>query len=351
MYNPLSEKSVYDITIKLLILLGIIAWCVLIMFPFINILLWSLIFSITFLPLHKKLTKKFGGKPKLASFIIIISIMVLIIIPAGLLIDSLVSEVKLLQVKYDNGTLTVPPPSENVKGWPLIGEDLYDFWLNATQNIKQVIIKYKDHLLDFGSTLVMGILSATGGFVQIILSLLISLVILVNEGSGESIRKFFRAVGGAGGDEFADLTIKTIRSVLKGVIGESFVIASLFGIVFFIAGVPYAGIWTLLVFVLSVFQMPLILVWVPVAVYIFAVKDLTPAIISAIALFLVSFSNNFLTPYMLGKGAPVPMPVIYIGVIGGFMLNGFIGLFTGPIMMSIGYTLFVEWINTDKVKS
>ena len=58
-----------------------------------------------------------------------------------------------------------------------------------------------------------------------------------------------------------------------------------------------------------------------------------------------SFSDNILKPILLGQGAPVPMLVIFLGVIGGFMLSGFIGLFTGAIIMSIGYKLFVAWIN------
>ena len=351
MNNQTSADSIYDTTIRLFILLGIIAWCFLIIFPFIHILLWSLIISITLFPLHKKLTKKIGGKPKLASFIIIFSIMVIIILPTGLLIGSLVEEVKELKVSYDNGSLKIPPPSESVKGWPVIGEKLYDFWLHATDNIKQLVFKYKDQLLEFGSSMGKGILSATGGLIQIILSLFIAGVLMATEGVGEAVRKFFRKAGGNSGDEFADLTVKTIGSVVKGVIGESFVLALLFGSVFFLAGIPYAGIWTLLVFVLSVVQMPLIIVWIPVAVYMFAVKEITPAILWTIALFLVGFSNNFLTPLMLGKGAPVPMPVIFIGVIGGFMLSGFIGLFTGAILMSIGYTLLVQWINPAKTQS
>ncbi len=351
MTNQYSGDSVYNITLRLLILIGIIAWCFLIIFPFINILIWSLILAIAIGPLHRKLTKKTGGKPKLASFIIIFLIMIVIIFPAGLMIDSLVEEVSVLKTKYDNGSLTIPPPSENVKEWPVIGEKLYDFWQHAAEDIKHLVFKYKEQLLEYGSRIAKGILNGAGDLIQIILSLLIAGVLLTKEGVGESVRKFFRKVSADYGDEFADLTTKTIGSVVKGVIGESFVMALLFGSVFFLAGIPYAGIWTLLVFVLSVLQMPLIIAVIPTIIYFFTVKETTPAILWTTVLLLVSLSNNFLTPLMLGKGAPVPMPVIFIGVIGGFMLSGFIGLFTGAIMVSIGYTLLVRWINPDKVKS
>jgi predicted PurR-regulated permease PerM len=265
-----------------------------------------------------------------------------------LLIDSLIDEIKVLNERYVDGSLRIPPPIESVREWPLVGEKLYDFWQNASSNLSQLIIKYQDQLLDFGGTIVKGILSSFGGLIQIILSILIAGALLARGGVGGSIRKFFCKVAGKRGNEIADLIIRTVGSVVKGVIGESMVIALLFGVVFFLAGIPYAAIWTLLIFIFSVLQMPLAIVSAPIMVYILAVKETTPAIFWIIILFLVGLSNNFLTPLMLGKGAPVPMPVIFIGVLGGFMLSGFIGLFTGAIIMSIGYTLLVGWIKTDK---
>lgn len=351
MNNQTSADSIYDITIRLFILLGIIAWCILIMYPFMSIILWSLIIAIALNPLHRNIAKKIGGKLKLASVIIILALMIIIIIPSGLLIDSLIDEVKVLHESYVNGTLRIPPPNENVREWPVVGEKLYEFWQNASDNISHLIIKYQDQLLGFGRTIVMGLLSSAGSLIQIMLSILIAGALLAKGGVGDSIRTFFSKLAGSRGNAIADLIISTVGSVVKGVIGESIVVASLFGIVFFFAGIPYAAIWTLLIFILSVLQMPLAIVSAPVMIYIFAVKETTPAILWTIILFLVGLSNNFLTPLMLGKGAPVPMPVIFIGVIGGFMLSGLIGLFTGAIVMSIGYTLLVGWMKTEKVTS
>lgn len=86
-------------------------------------------------------------------------------------------------------------------------------------------------------------------------------------------------------------------------------------------------------------------------IYFFAVKQPIPALLWTISLLLVSLSDNILTPLMLGKGAPVPMVVVFIGVIGGFLLSGFIGLFTGAIVMSLGYTLLVLWINSNETEA
>lgn len=347
MKKEITGNNIYDTTIRLFILLLIIAWCLLIMYPFVSIVLWSLILAMAIFPLHTKLAKKIGGRPKLASFIIIFSILAIIFVPTWIMIGSLVDEVKELKASYDAGTLSIPPPTESVKEWPVIGEKVYGFWQNASVNLEQTIIKYQDQLTEFGSKLAKGILSAGGGVIQIMAALIIAGILLTIGGIGESLRKFFRKLAGARGDEFADVTIKTVANVVKGVLGVALILAILHGILLMLAGIPYAGIWTLLIFVLAVLQLPVVFVTLPIVIYLFAIKEPVPAIIWTVLLVVAGLSDNVLKPILLGKGAVVPMLVIFIGVIGGFMFSGFIGLFTGAIVMSIGYKLFTGWINTN----
>lgn len=346
MENRISNNSVYDITIRLFILILIVAWCLMLMLPFVSIILWSIILSLAMFPLHSTLAKKMGGRPKLASIIIVLSILIVLIIPVGFLISSLVDEVKALKVIYDNGELTIPPPTEQVKEWPLVGDRLYEMWYSASHNLGQFVVKYKDQFVEYGSKIGKGILSGMGGVVQIVAAFLIAGILLAIGGTGEEIRKFFRKLAGDRGDEFADIILKTVGNVVKGIIGVALILALLHGILFMLAGVPYAGIWTLLAFVLAVLQIPLFFITVPVIIYMFATKDLMPAIMWTALIFVAGLSDNVLKPILLGKGAPVPMLVIFIGVIGGFIFSGFIGLFTGAIVMSIGYKLFVAWINS-----
>jgi predicted PurR-regulated permease PerM len=346
MDNNTAINSVYDTIIRMFILLLIIAWCLLIMYPFVNIMLWSLIIAMAIYPLHEKLKQIMGGRAKLASFIIVFSILIIFIVPTWLLIGSLIDEVKELKVSYQNGTLTIPPPAEKVKEWPVIGEKLYDTWQNASDNLEQTILKYQDQLTVVGSRLAKGILSAAGGVFQIIISLIIAGILLVVGGVGEAIRKFFRKLAGNRGDEFAEMTKTTVGNVVRGVLGVAFIQAVLIGIGLVLAGVPYAGILTLIVFIFAVLQIPPTLVTIPVAFYLFSGKDVLPAILWSVYLISAGISDNILKPILLGKGASVPMLVIFIGVVGGFLFSGFIGLFSGAIIMSIGYKLFVGWINS-----
>ncbi len=350
MSKQTSNNSVYDTTIRLFILILIVGWCLAIMYPFVSIILWSLILAMALHPLHKIMSEKMGGRPKLASTIIVLSVLVIVFLPTWLLIDSLIVQVKQLKVSFDSGTLTIPPPTEKVKNWPVIGAGLYDLWYHASVNLVETALKYKEQLIEVGSKIGSGILSAVGGMIQILISFIIASIMLVFGEAGKEIRKFFRKLAGNRGDEFADMTVKTVSSVVKGIIGVALILALLNGILFMLAGIPYAGIWTLLVFVLGVLQLPLFFITVPVIAYMFSEKELMPAIVWTVLLLIAGLSDNILKPILLGKGAPVPMLVIFIGVIGGFIFSGFIGLFTGAIVFSLGYKLFVAWINSSNAE-
>ena len=348
MDNPNINNSIYDITIRLFILILIIVWCLLIMSPFLSIMLWSLILSLAMHPLHKFLTQKLNGKAKMASVIIVLTFLTIIILPLSLLTISLITELKVLKTNYDLGLLTLPSPNEKVKEWPIIGEKLYSIWSEAALNLKDLILKYKDQLIDTGSNLAKGLLSAVGSLMQIIISLIIAGVLLVVGGVGDSVRKIFRKLAGNRGDEFADMTLKTVNSVVKGVIGVALILAALNGLIIALAGIPYAGILTLIILVLCILQLPAFFVTLPVIIYMFSEKEFKTAVIWTILLIVAGLSDNILKPILLGKGSPVPILVIFIGVIGGFIISGFIGLFTGAIIMSFGYKLLVSWINTPE---
>jgi predicted PurR-regulated permease PerM len=347
MKDKLSNNSVYDTTIRLLILLFVIGWCILLLKPFGTILLWSIILAIAIYPLHQRLSKKMGGKPKLTSVMLVFIALAIVFIPSWLLFDSIIEHIKTLKIDFDNDIFKIPAPTEKVKDWPLIGEHVYDFWQSASLNLEQTISKYQDYFIEFGKKLGMGVLTSLSGILQLFIAYIIACILLVFGGVNNAIRKFFRKLVGEKGDEFTDITIKTVSSVVKGVLGVAFIVAALHGIIFMLAGIPYAGVWALIAFILGILQLPLFLITLPIIIYLFAVKTTTAAIVWTVVVLIAGLSDNFLKPLLLGKGASVPMLVIFIGVIGGFMLSGFIGLFTGAIVLSLGYKLFMGWMESE----
>ena len=351
MNNQITTRNIYDIIIRLAALTLIVAWSLMIIFPFVSILLWAFILALALMPLQQKLSAAIGEKPKLAAFFIVLSGLIIIIVPGWLFLDSIIEGAKELKRSFDAGTLTVPPPSEDVKSWPLIGNAVYSAWSSASVSLEQTFIQYREHIIGYGTTVVKGLMSTMSGGLQMIASFIIAGFLLVIPGVGESIRKFFRRLIGDRGDEFADIAVKTVGNVVKGVLGVAFIQAFIVGIGFLLAGVPFAGVWTLLVLMLAILQIPPTLVVIPVIIYLFSALSTWPAILWSVYLFLGGMSDNVLKPILLGKGAPVPMLVIFLGVIGGFMLSGFIGLFTGAIVVSIAYKMLVSWMNEPKAEN
>ena len=129
MKNTNPNNSVYDITIRMFLLFTIVAWCLLVMLPFIHIMLWGIILALAFMPLHKSLSNLMGRKPKLASTIIVMISLAIIILPGIFFMDSIIEGVEEIRAAHQAGTLTIPPPSEKVKSWPVIGRKSLIFGL------------------------------------------------------------------------------------------------------------------------------------------------------------------------------------------------------------------------------
>ena len=154
---------------------------------------------------------------------------------------------------------------------------------------------------------------------------------------------------GERGDEFAEISNVTIKNVAKGILGVAIIQSTLAGIGFILAGVPYAGLWALICLILAIIQIGPALVIIPVIIYLFSTMGLLGAILWTVYFVVVMISDNFLKPILLGKGAPVPMLVIFLGTIGGFITSGFVGMFIGAIILSLGYKLFITWLDEEAV--
>ena len=166
-------------------------------------------------------------------------------------------------------------------------------------------------------------------------------------GGGNLVRDLFVSLAGECGSEFADISTITIRNVVKGILGVAIIQALLAGMGFMIAGVPGAGIWAFLCIFLAIIQIGIAPVVIPVIIYMFYNADTLTAALLMVWLILVMLSDNFLKPVLLGRGAPVPMLVIFLGSIGGFISMGFIGLFIGAVVLSLGFKLFQAWLESD----
>jgi predicted PurR-regulated permease PerM len=186
------------------------------------------------------------------------------------------------------------------------------------------------------------------GVIQFLISILLAAVFLVfSESLTNSSLKVFKKLVQTKGENFATLSIETIRSVVVGILGVATIQAAMAGIAFYIAGVPFAGLWTILCLMLSVIQIGSWPVLIPMAIYMYTITTPLNATLFTVWMIVVASTDNVLTPILMGRKSSVPMLVLLMGSMGGFITIGFLGLFLGAVILSIGYKLFDSWLNPE----
>jgi predicted PurR-regulated permease PerM len=220
-------------------------------------------------------------------------------------------------------------------------------WQVMSQNAGETLVKIVPQLKQIGKFFLSAMAGLGGGLILFIVAIILSGVLLSYAEGGRSLAlKFFKKLTGDKADEMIDLSVATIRSVMQGVIGVAVIQATLVGIGFFAAGVPGAPVLTMFVMVLTIVQIPPIIVVVPVIIYVYSTTATGGTfLVFAIWNILASLSDNVLKPMFLGRGMKIPMLVILIGAIGGMLAAGVIGLFVGPVILAVGYQLFQAWVN------
>jgi predicted PurR-regulated permease PerM len=233
-----------------------------------------------------------------------------------------------------------------VADWPLIGSWLYENWLAASENLGQSLKGFLPQIASWSEKL-LGTMAMTGlGILQFAASIVISGIFLVFfEKGSESGREIFHRIVGDRGDEFLEISLLTIRNVATGVLGVAVIQTSLMGVGLILSGIPLAAVWIVLILVMTIAQIPVLLFNIPLIIYLFAFIDPFPAVLWSVYFLVMGMLDNVLKPLIMGKGASVPMLVIFLGALGGFAAFGFLGLFLGAIVLSLAYKLYITWVS------
>jgi len=349
--NQSIRSSLIDTILRMIVLFTLIAWCIAIILPFLETVIWGAVIAVTLYPFFARVKRWMGNRNILTGILLTVLIVFILLLPSAWLAKSLVEGTQNLVIQFRNQGLVIPPPDPSVAGWPLIGKPISEIWLLAHQSLESAITPYKETIAKLGITF-LGLLR---GFVRSLIMFFISVIIagvflIKADASAGFAQKLIRRLVGERSDEIIPVMGVTIQNVAKGILGVACFQSLAAGTVFILAGVPFAGLWAFAVLILAILQLPSIIVVLPVIIYLFSVKALIPAILWAVALLIIGLSDNVLKPLLMGKGSPVPMLVIFLGAIGGFIFSGLLGLFTGAMVLSVGYNLLVHWVDEGKIQ-
>ena len=337
-------KLAIEIAIKLSLLAIVIYISYLIAKPFMAIVVWGIIIAVALSPVINYLEKRLGNRKKVIIGFTV-AVIVALLIPTYMLSGSMVESSTTLVNAMKEGTVTVPPPTEKVKEWPVIGEKAYAFWDAASHNLRTTLEPFKDEIKKMAGSIFKALGSGLGTIFMFIGSFIIAAAFLIGrDGAVKFYQNILRRIVGDKGNEWAELSTLTIRSVVTGVIGVAVIQATLALIGLGLMGVPFAAVLSIMIMFLTIIQVPALLVIAPVIAYVFSQGSGTAEIVFAIYMLIVGASDGVLKPMLMGRGVDVPMLVILIGAIGGMMLMGMIGLFIGAVVFALAYTLFGLWI-------
>lgn len=351
--NRAASRRTIDIIIRVTALALLLYWSFKILEPFIGIFIWSVILSVSEYPLFTSIAKRLKGKKVWAATLLSLMFLLVLIGPAVWLALSTADDIIALKNDVNQNGVAISPPPPGVKEIPVIGRKLDQLWTEASVNFEQFAQKNSEKMKEI-SLRILGIITSVGkGLLLLAAAIIVSAVLMVyGQPAGKLVRSFFIRLAGDDGEDMARVAEVTIRNVTRGILGVAAIQSLLAGIGMVVGGVPLAGLWTLLWLILAIVQVPPIPIALGVIIYLWSGDTSTiMAVILTIWMLVVGLLDNVLKPIMLGKSAPVPMLVVFLGAIGGFIFTGFTGLFTGAIVLSLAYKLFEKWLHEERASS
>jgi len=345
------SSRLLDVLIRTALVGVLAALCYVVFAPFLTLMVWALILAVTLYPLHRALARTLGGKQGIAATIVVIGGILLIITPTALLMNSFGSTVHNLVSAVQHNTLEIPAPPEGIREWPIVGKKIYGIWSRAHDDLPGLVQTMQPKIGELARKALSIVANIGVGLLQFLASFIVAGILMAygEAGTRGSRAIFERIVGSDQGETFAKLATATIRAVAQGVIGIAFVQALLVGLALLVAHVPWAGVLAVITLVLSIAQVPALLVILPVIGYVWSSGNYShgAAIAYTILLLLSGLADNVLKPLMLGRGVDAPMPVILLGALGGMATGGILGMFVGATLLALGYQIAMSWVSSN----
>jgi len=317
--------------------------------PFFGLLAWTVVIAAALHPAYVWLARRLGGRRGLAAALVTAVALLVVLGPIAMLAASAVDSALWIHARIHAGGIELPDPPRMLVDLPAgVGAAITSNWELATSNLEGFLARYGRTLLGAGEAAALPAFRFAEGVAIFLAAVALSgFLHLSGEGLGAAARRSLGRVLGARNARFVDIATATIRNVARGVIGVAVAQALLIGVGLIAAGVPAAGVLTLVALVFAIVQIgvwPLVL---PVLAWVWMQDDTMTATLLTAWLLPAALADVALKPLMLGSSLGTPRLVIFAGVIAGAVSYGLIGLFLGPILLALAYEVAMEGLYGD----
>jgi len=326
------------------ILIGASFW---ILRPFLLSIVWASMIVVATWPLMLKLQARLASRG-LAVAIMSGAMVLVFVLPLVLAIQTLVDHAGTIKMWMTRlADASVPAPPEWLSRTPLVGDKLVEIWGSVAAGGRDgIIARLTPHATAAAQWLVEALSGVGLAGVQFFLTVIIAVIMYTRgETARAGLLRFGRRLAGDRGERAVLLAGQAIRGVALGVVVTALAQTLLAGIGLAVAGIPFAGLLTGVALLFCIAQVGPTLVLAPAVVWLFWSGQTGWGIALLVWTVIVGTMDNFLRPVLIRKGADLPLLLIFAGVLGGLLAFGIVGLFVGPVVLAVTYTLLNEWMS------
>jgi predicted PurR-regulated permease PerM len=348
--QPPPTTDLARATLGVLIIVVLIALTIWILRPFLGALVWALMIVVATWPVMRRLQAWLWGSRKLAVVAMTGALLLVLVLPLALAVGTIAANAgQIVEWATRLQSFTMPPPPEWLGTLPLVGPQALKAWQKIAASRLADVAAAATPYAATGILWMAGTMRGIGLlFVQFLLTIgMAAVMYTTGERLADGLLRFGRHLAGEPGDRVVRLAAQAIRSVALGVVVTAIVQAALGGIGLAAAGVPFAALLAAVAFILCLAQLGPMLVLAPAVAWLYWQGATGTATALLVWTLVVLSLDNVMRPILMTKGANLPLLLMLSGVIGGLLAFGLIGIFVGPVVLAVGYTLLGAWIGQE----
>lgn len=335
------------IVLTVLFIGGLMAASFWILQPFLGALIWAVMIVVATWPFLLYLERVGGGRRWLAVTAMSVLLLLVMVVPLWAAIGTVVANADAITHWVRNvQDYHLPPPPAWLQGLPLVGERAAKLWQDLATGGVQAMVAM---VAPYAGAATRWAVSQAGGlgalFLQFLLTVLAAAVLYARgESAARWTLRFGARLGGQAGENAIVLSAQAIRGVALGVVVTAFVQTLIGGLGLVLAGIPFAAVLTLVMFLAAVAQIGAALVMIGPLIWLYWSGSPGWGTFLLVVTIVVATLDNVLRPILIKKGADLPLLLIFVGVIGGLLAFGLIGIFVGPVVLAVTHTLINAWM-------
>lgn len=355
MIPPPPSRDLTRITLAVLVIGLLIVACLWILQPFLAATVWATMIVVATWPMMLGVQARLGGRRWAAVTVMTLAMLLVLVVPLVLAVVTIVDHAD--QIVAWSKTIAaagIPAPPGWVEQVPFVGEKIAREWRQLAAISSEDLVA---RATPYARESVRWFAAKAGGFGLMLLQFLLIVVVTAilystGEAAARGVRRFARRLADDRGESSVVLAGQAIRAVALGVVVTAVAQSTAAGIGLAVAGIPYAAVLTAIIFILCIAQLGPILVLAPAVGWLYWTGDPVWGTALLVWSVFVGLMDNFLRPFLIKRGADLPLLLIFVGVIGGLVSLGVIGLFVGPVILAVTYRLLESWIaDIDKPRA